>query len=82
VPSTLGLYRLAIDGRKEGRVAAPVEAEIDLRSRAAAETTSGKDVGDSRAAVDASPALALALLALMTLELALRLRARTREIVV
>jgi hypothetical protein len=81
VPATLGLYRLTLDGRKEVRVAAPVEAEIDMRSRAAADTTGGKDVGDSRAAVDASPALALGLLALMALELLLRVRARTREIV-
>jgi hypothetical protein len=81
VPALLGLYRLTIDGKKEARVAAPVEAEIDMRPRAAADTASGKDVGDSRAAVDASPALALGLLVLMALELALRLRARSREIV-
>jgi von Willebrand factor type A domain/Aerotolerance regulator N-terminal len=81
VPALLGLYRLTIDGKKEARVAAPVEAEIDMRPRAAADTAGGKDVGDSRAAVDASPALALGLLVLMALELALRLRARTREIV-
>jgi len=79
VPSVLGLYRLTIDGKKEARVVAPAEAEIDLRSRAAAESTSGKDVGDSRAAVDASPVLALGLLVLMALELALRLWARTRQ---
>ncbi len=78
VPAALGLYRLTVDGKKEARVAAPVEAEIDMRSRGAAETASGKDVGDSRAAVDASPAIALFLLTLMALELGLRLRARSR----
>jgi hypothetical protein len=80
VPATLGTYRLTIDGKKEVRVAAPAPAEIDMRPRAAAETTRGRDVGDSRATVDASPALALGLLALMALELLLRLRVRKSEI--
>jgi hypothetical protein len=78
-PALLGLYRLTIDGKKETRVVAPVEAEIDLASRAAADSATGKGVGDAHAAVDASPALALVLLGLMMSELVLRLRARARE---
>jgi hypothetical protein len=79
IPATLGIYLLTLDGKKEARVASPIEAEINLAPRAAADNASGKSVGDSRAAVDASPALALALLGLMLVELVLRLRARTRE---
>jgi Mg-chelatase subunit ChlD len=79
VPGILGVYRLTIDGKKETRVVSPVEAEINLASRAAADSATGRSVGDSHAAVDASPALAFALLGLMMSELLLRLRARARE---
>lgn len=79
VPTTLGVYRITLDGKTEQRVVAPVEAEINLTSRAAAETSNAGPLGGSRAAVDASPALAFVLLGLMLLELGLRLRARTRE---
>jgi hypothetical protein len=79
VPATLGVYHLTIDGKKETRVVAPVRAEMNLASRAIADTAMAKSLGDSRAAIDASPVLALALLGLMMIELVLRLRARTRE---
>jgi hypothetical protein len=79
VPGTLGLYRLTVDGKKEERVVAPVEGEIDLASRSFAETSAGRNLGDSRTAVDASPAIAFVLLGLMLGELGLRLRSKTRE---
>jgi von Willebrand factor type A domain/Aerotolerance regulator N-terminal len=79
IPATLGLYHLTIDGKKETRVSAPVPAEVNLTPRAAADGSTKKTLGDSRAAVDASPAIALTLLGLMMLELVLRLRARMRD---
>jgi hypothetical protein len=79
LPAALGIYHLTIDGRKENRVVSPVPAEINLTPRAAAETATKTNLGDSRASVDASPALALALLGLMMIELVLRLRVRMRE---
>jgi hypothetical protein len=79
VPAAIGMYRVAVDGKTEQRVVAPVEAEINLTSRAAAATSIAQALGDSHAAVDASPVVAFVLLGLMLLELGLRLRARTRE---
>jgi hypothetical protein len=67
-----------VDGRKELRVAAAVAREIDLRPRAAAPATTGRTLGDSHAAIDASPTVALLLLVLVAAELALRLRAARR----
>ena len=74
-PSRLGLYRLVIDGRAEARVAEPALREVDLRPRRLAVSAAGRSFGDTRGAIDASPALAVALLLLVTLELALRIRA-------
>jgi hypothetical protein len=77
-PSAIGLFAVTVDGKKESRVAAPVEAEIDLRPRKAAPSSGGTGLGDAHAAVDASPAVAFALLLLVAVEMALRLRARSR----
>jgi len=77
-PEAIGLYTIAVDGKTESRVAAPVESEIDMRPRRASSSAGGEGLGDAHAAVDASPAVALALLVLMALEMALRLRARAR----
>jgi hypothetical protein len=79
IPRSIGLYSMTVDGKKESRVAVPIEAEIDLRSRRASSSASGQGVGDAHAAVDASPAVALALLMLVALEMALRLRAGSRR---
>ena len=72
VPPLVGAYRLAIDGRKEVRVASPHLRELDLRPRAAAPGAMTSTVGDRRAAVDVSWAVALALLLLLATELGLR----------
>jgi hypothetical protein len=78
VPPLIGAYRLAIDGRKELRVATPLAKELDLRPRAAAPSATSSEVGERRAAVDISWAVALALLLLLATELALRVMARSR----
>ncbi len=77
-PSVIGLFAVTVDGKKESRVAMPVEAEIDMRPRRASPSAAGAGVGDAHAAVDASPAVALVLLVLVAFEMALRLRARAR----
>jgi len=77
-PKAIGLYVITVDGKKESRVAAPIEAEIDMRSRRASPSAGGAGLGDAHAAVDASPVVALGLLGLMAFEMALRLRARSR----
>jgi len=59
---------------------APIAREVDLRPRRLSPSLATRAVGDSRASVDASPAIAVALLLLVTLELLLRLYAgRTTE---
>jgi hypothetical protein len=78
VPALVGAYRIAIDGRKELRVAAPPQAELDLRPRATQENARGSALGDNHAAVDVSWAVALALLGLLALEMALRIYAKAR----
>lgn len=79
-PPFLGVYAVTADGKKEARVAALVEREIDLRPRAAAPSTGGSGLGDSHAAIDISSSVALALLALLAVEMGLRLRVRAREV--
>jgi len=80
VPPLVGLYRLVTNGRTEARVVAPIAREVDLRPRRLSPSLATRAVGDSRASVDASPAIAVALLLLVTLELLLRLYAgRTTE---
>jgi hypothetical protein len=74
-PARLGVHRLDVDGRTETRVVEPVAREVDLRPRKLSVAVTTKPVGERRATIDASPALALALLALVTLELVLRVRA-------
>jgi hypothetical protein len=78
VPPLIGAYRLVIDGRKELRVATPLAKELDLRPRAAAPSATSSEVGERRAAVDISWAVALALLLLLATELGLRVMARSR----
>jgi hypothetical protein len=78
VPPVIGAYRLTIDGKTELRVAAPDVRELDLRPRAAASSTSGEGLGQTRAQVDVSGQVALALLALLAAELALRVWSRRR----
>lgn len=77
-PPLIGGYTVTVDGKDERRVAAPVAGELDLRPRRAAQGASGGGLGDSHAAVDASPVMALILLALVSGEIALRLRAKAR----
>ncbi len=73
-PSRIGLYRLRVDGREEIRVGEAVAREVDLRPRRLDARADSMAHDGSRAAVDASPALALAVLALLFVELVLRLR--------
>jgi hypothetical protein len=72
----LGVYRVAIDGRTEPRVAQVDRQELDLRPRAVAAGLREGDVGHRRELVDMSGYVALALLALLTIEMALRLSSR------
>jgi hypothetical protein len=78
IPSLAGAYRIALDGKKELRVASPVAREVDLRPRPFVQPSDGATLGDRRASADISWAIALALLALLTLEIGLRVYARTR----
>jgi hypothetical protein len=78
VPPLAGAYRITVDGRKELRVAAPPEHELDLRPRATRESAGASALGDNHAAIDVSWAVALALLVLLGAELALRLYAKAR----
>jgi hypothetical protein len=73
IPPFVGSYRIAVDGKTETRVAAPVGRELDLRPRAAASKTAGIGVGERRASVDISGQVAFALLALVAFEMALRI---------
>jgi hypothetical protein len=75
-PALLGAYHVTVDGRAETRVAAPAEAELDLRPRPAASGASDPVAGQHRGSVDASGEVALALLALMAVEMGLRLWSR------
>jgi hypothetical protein len=77
-PSRLGAYRITVDGKKELRVVSPAAREVDLRPRSFAQPESGKAIGDRRATVDISWAIALALLGLLTLEIGLRVHAKAR----
>jgi hypothetical protein len=72
----LGMYRVAIDGRTEPRVAQVDRQELDLRPRAVAAGLREGDVGHRRELVDMSGYVALALLVLLTIEMALRLSSR------
>ena len=73
VPELLGSYQVDVDGAPEGRVAAPVEPELDLRPRAIDSQSGARGAGQRLASVDLSGHLALALLALIALEMGLRL---------
>jgi hypothetical protein len=64
------------DGKEELRVAAPVERELDLRPRAAKSSADPGMLGERRASVDVSWAVALVLLGLLTAEMALRVHAQ------
>jgi hypothetical protein len=77
-PAVLGAYRVTVDGREETRVAAPVEAELDLRPRPAGPGPQDAVTGERSASVDASAEVALALLALTAIEMVLRLRTQAR----
>lgn len=76
VPELLGAYELSRDGEALSRIAAPVEAEVDLRPREVADAATSERLGEVRSKVDISPWLATMLLGLMVTELGLRLRAR------
>jgi hypothetical protein len=78
VPPVIGAYRIAVSGRTETRVAAPLAREVDLRPRAASATAESEALGERRASVDMSGPLALVLLGLVALEMALRLSSRRR----
>jgi len=72
VPAAIGAYRVAIDGAKELRVAAPVAREMDLRPRGVAPSAASSALGGGVAIVDVSWMVALALLALVAAELLVR----------
>ena len=77
-PPLIGNYRVEIDdGKREVRVATPSARELDMRPRAAAPNTAGRDFGDTRAAVDVSWVVALVLLFLTACELGLRVFSST-----
>jgi len=71
-PPLLGRYRVTVDGKEEGRVAAPPVREIDLRPRGVATSAQAAGAFATRASVDVSWMVALALLGLTAVELALR----------
>ncbi len=77
VPSWIGAYSLTIDGKVETRVAAPVLRELDTAPREVAPAATAA-IGDTRAAIDVSAALAVVLLAAVAVEMALRLVASRR----
>jgi hypothetical protein len=77
-PSLIGPYRIAVDGTKELRVAAPVQREIDLRPRAVVPAATSTSLGGGVSVVDVSWMIALALLGLVAAELVVRAATRTR----
>jgi hypothetical protein len=79
-PSVLGLYRIAVDGQTETRVAAAEARELDLRPRPLSSAEAGGAFGERRSAVDASGPVALVLLGLVALELALRIGVRRAQV--
>lgn len=79
VPSSIGPYRLTVDGVKELRVAAPSAREVDLRPRAFVRTATSSSLGGGVSVVDASWMIALALLALVAAETIVRAMTRTRR---
>jgi hypothetical protein len=78
VPSLVGAYRLAVDGKEELRVAAPIEREIDMRPRALAPSIASHGMGERRAQVDISGQVALALLVFFAAELGFRIQSRAK----
>jgi hypothetical protein len=80
VPSLVGAYRLAVDGKEELRVAAPIEREIDMRPRALAPSIASHGMGERRAQVDISGQVALALLVLFAAELGFRIQSRAKAV--
>ena len=78
VPTTIGPYRLSVDGTKELRVAAPVAREIDLRPRAVLPAATSSSLGGGVSAVDVSWMIALALLGLVAAETVVRALTRPR----
>jgi hypothetical protein len=78
VPPLAGLYRIAVDGKVEERVAAPDARELDFRPRAAAADTQGEGLGTAHASVDVSGQVAFALLCLLALEMGLRIWSQRR----
>jgi hypothetical protein len=78
IPPLVGLYRIAVDGKGETRVAAPVPRELDFRPRASATTMGGEGMGERRASVDISGEVALALLLLVAVEIVLRAWSRRK----
>jgi hypothetical protein len=78
VPSLVGVYRIAVDGKVEERVAAPDVRELDFRPRGAAAEASGEGLGSTRASVDVSGQVAFALLCLLAVEMGLRVWSQRR----
>jgi von Willebrand factor type A domain/Aerotolerance regulator N-terminal len=78
VPTRIGPYRLAVDGTKELRVAAPAQREIDLRPRSVVPATTSSSLGGGVSVVDVSWTIALALLALVAAEIVVRAMTRPR----
>jgi hypothetical protein len=79
VPAIAGAYRIAVDGAKETRVAAPIAREIDLRPRAVAESATSSKLGAGVAVVDVSWVVALVLLGLVAAELVARALGKPRR---
>lgn len=78
VPPVVGRYKLAIDGKVETRIAAPIVRELDLRPRAVVASAIRGGADSRPGSVDASGPVAMALLGLVALELALRIHAKKR----
>ena len=80
VPESIGAYDVDFGGgRKEQRIASAVPGELDLRPRKVAESASQAGLGDTKATVDVSWAVALVLLVLTAVELVARILTRRGE---
>ena len=78
VPSLIGPYRVAVDGAKELRVAAPSVHEIDFRPRTVVSSATSSTQGGGESTVDVSWMIALGLLVLVAAEIVVRAFSRQR----
>jgi len=78
IPPVVGAYEVAIDGKSETRIAAPIARELDLRPRSVSPSLARAAADARPGSVDVSGPVAIVLLGLIALELALRVHARRR----